>query len=83
MMRKISETSPKKLLDYRDKDNKGALYGIGENLIAIVTNHEKEMKTYEIRKLRSETAKMEQSLITISSMEDLKFYEGTTALFWS
>lgn len=83
MAMEIGAINAVEVLDYYDDDNQGRYYGIGNELITIVTTYEDETVFYDIYRVNPETMAIGELMYSFSSEEHVTFHEGTTSLFWS
>jgi hypothetical protein len=83
MAMEIGSTNAVEVLDYYEDDNQGRYYGIGNELITIITTYEDDVIYYDIYKVNIETMAIGELLYSISSDDHITFHVGTTSLFWS
>jgi hypothetical protein len=83
MVMEIGAFSPVEVLDYYDDDNMGAYYGIGNDLVSVVTTWEDDTRYYDIYRVNPQTLALGELLDSFSSGEITYFFEGDTALYWT
>ncbi|OGO18876.1 MAG: hypothetical protein A2Z15_09365 [Chloroflexi bacterium RBG_16_50_11] len=83
MVMKIGASSPVKVLDYYDDNNRGHYYSMGNNLVSIVTSLEGTNKYYDIYRVDPESLALGDVIYSFSSKNYVTFFEGDTALYWT
>ena len=83
MVMELGASSSVEVLDYYDEDNMGRYYGIGNDLISIITSYEDDAIFYDIHRVDPGTFAVGELLYSFGSEENITFYEGSTSLFWT
>ncbi len=83
MVMELGSYNAVEVLDYYDDDNMGKYYAIGDDLITIVATYEGNAVFYDIYRVNPTTFAVGDLLYSFGSEENIEFFEGTTALYWT
>ncbi len=75
--------APVKMLDHGDADNTGTYYGIGDDLVTVVTEPDNDAWRYTIYRVDPDTLALGEALYSFGTEDYVDFFAGDSALYWS